>query len=148
MYFDYTMQPNRFIFRNDRAQTRDAYQDPNRNTLYYGGKGDAYVIDPYAHANTGSSFYPQRQDDYMEGEDYNGNLNNDVLYNKRVGEVRLPPHTDMQNFSRTRQAYQNQDYIRDRASNTLRQNPHRRKVIVPKRNQYAPHAKEAGNPDL
>jgi len=75
-------------------------------------------------------------------------LNNDVLYSKRVGEIRLPPHTDMQNFSRTRQAYQNQDYIRDRAANTLKQNPHRRKVIVPKRNQYAPHAKEAGNPDL
>lgn len=146
-YFDNTMQPNRFIFRQDRAQTRDPYADSNRNTLFYGGKGDSYVMDPDAHPNGSANFYPKRQDDFAEGNDYTG-LNNEVLYNKRVGEVRLPPHNDLKNFSRTRQAYHNQDYVRDRAANTHNANPHRRKVIVPKRQQYAPHAKEAGNPDL
>lgn len=147
-YFDNTMQPNRFIFRNDRAQTRDPSKENDRNTLYHGGKGDTYVIDQTAHPNGTANFYPQRADDFYEGNDHQGMLNNEVLYSKRVGDIRLPPHTDMKNFSRTRQAYQDQDYIRARAAVTLKANPHRRKVIVPKRAQYAPHAREAGNPDL
>ena len=131
-YFEHTMQPNRFIFNEDRARTRDANQDPSeRQTLFYGGKGDAHVLD-YSGANT----------NVKRKQDLNNGLDNTVLYNKRVGNCgsRLPPYTDMKNFSRTRQAHFNQDYIRDRAANTLSKDPHRKRVAVPQPQELAPHS--------
>ena len=129
-YFDHTMQPNRFMFNEDRARTRDFNQDPTmRQSQFYGGKGDAYVID-----ESGANTNAKRK------LDLNQSMDNTILYNKRTGKSRLPPYTDMKNFSRTRQAHFNQDYVRDRAANTQNQNPHRRKVNVPTMNNFAPHA--------
>jgi len=131
-YFDHTMQPNRFIFNEDRARTRDLHQGSSeRQTLFYGGKGDAFVAD-----RSGANTNAKRKQDLHNG------LDNTVLYNKRVGGCgsRLPPYTDMKNFSRTRQAYFNQDYIRDRAANTLSQDPHRKRLKVPQERDLAQHS--------
>lgn len=150
-YFDHTMHPNRFIFREDRAQTRDPTPNRNRNTLTIGGKSDYFVKDKHqsidmTHHNK-SFISPQHP---YGIDDSTGNFN-EVLYNKRVGEgtgPRLPPYTDMKYFSRTRQAYFDQDYIRNRAARTLNADPHRRKVSVPDIHDYADHAKNGFRPNL
>ena len=63
------------------------------------------------------------------------------MYNKNSEGNKLPAYTDFVNFSKTKQAHHNPDYIRDKAKKVYAQDPHRRKYAVPKREDYAPHAK-------
>lgn len=44
-YFDNTMQPNRYIFQNERSQIRDNYLVNDRNNLIGGGKSSTYAFD-------------------------------------------------------------------------------------------------------
>lgn len=115
-YFRNTMQPNRYLFREERSMTRDDPKHNNWDTLAYGPKNEHYVIDRHQSLDCKGS----------DGD-------HAILYHKRVEGQKSPPYTDFRNFSRTRQAYFNPDYIRDRAANTLKAYPHRKKIKVPTR---------------
>ena len=125
--FNGTLQPNRYIFRGESADgglSRPGYSTPGSRggSVSNGGRSNTYVIDPkFQHLNgDGTPCKVQRTH-------HGNNGHTDVLYGKRTDGGRMPPYTDFKYFSRTRQAFINPDYVRDRAARTLGQNPHRHK---------------------
>lgn len=121
------MDPAQFIFTEDKVGNRKDLFDPMRSTITTGKKNDTFVL------NRGQSLDAPRNQYNMDGS-------NSIMYNKRFDGKRLPPYAEFLNFTRTRQAHWNHDYIRDKAAKVLNQDPHRRKYAVPRKEDHAPHA--------
>jgi hypothetical protein len=126
--FTGTLQPNRWIFRGESADvpglSRPGYSTPGsrQGSVSNGGRSNTYVIDPKFQDLNGDGTPIKVQKGH-----HGNNGHTDILYGKRTDNGRMPPYTDFKNFSRTRQAFINPDYVRDRAARTLGQNPHRHK---------------------
>jgi len=130
-YFEHTMQPNRYIFGNERSQVRDNYLVNDRNNLAGGGKSSTYAFDK----PRSESMDIPRNTLARRPTDFHENGDNHILYQKRVGD-KNPPYADLEHFSRTKQAYIQPDYIRDRAQGALRQSYHKKNWTGPREKDY------------
>lgn len=119
--FQDTLQPNRFIFREERNERPVSKQ----TSVQSNGKSNTYVIDPKIQ-NLHNDGTP-----CSTGQNFGGRNDHEILYKKRTNCQKMPPHTDFHNFSRTRQAYFDPTYIQRRAAHTLGMNPHRQKTNTP-----------------
>merc|ERR1711976_920798 len=130
-YFEHTMQPNRYIFTNERSQVRDNYLVNDRNNLGVGGKSSTYAFTKQRPESMDipRNTLSRRPDDFHETGD------NHILYQKRVGD-KNPPYADLECFTRTKQAYIQPDYIRDRAQGALRQSYHKKNWTAPREKDY------------
>lgn len=131
-YFDYTMQPNRYIFTNERSQVRDAMLMNDRNTLDWGGKSGTYHMDkPRAESlDVARNTLNRRPQEWEEQGD------NEVMYQKRVGNDRMPPYNDLDCFTRTKQHYFQPDVIRERAQGAIRQDANKKNSVWPREKDY------------
>lgn len=125
-YFDFTMQPNRFIFEQDRAQNRDPYFVDDRNNQF-GGKSSSHVIDqprPESLDDARNTLARRAYDQREDGD-------NAILYSKRVNDHH-PPYCDMEYFTKTKQMYIQPDYIRERAQGAINQTAFKRQFVKPR----------------
>lgn len=131
-YFDFTMQPNRYVFEQERSQVRDPHLMVDRNNLDFGGKSNSHLYNkPRAESmDVARSTLSRRPQDFTENGD------NEILYQKRIIGDKMPPYNDLECFTRTKQHYIQPDVIRERQQGAIRQDAHRKNQQWPREKDY------------